>query len=217
VIDATCPLVRKVHNEAIKFSTKNIPTVLIGHKKHQEIIGTSGYIQKDLLHLVEDVEEVDALDVPAESQVAYLTQTTFSVDETQKFIERLKEKYPKLLSPLQSDICYATQIRQDAIKELAGKVDMIIVCGSLNSSNSNRLRETGERSGVKSIIIDSAKDLDLDLLTGKKTIGISSGASVPQFIVEELVDKIKEVYPDTKVHSFENPEKNISFPLPEIN
>ncbi len=215
-IDATCPLVTKVHNEATKFSQQRYPTVLIGHKGHQEVIGTSGYVDPDLLYIVEDEQDIDALPIDPDSVVAYLTQTTLSVDDTAAMIQKLKQRFPRLLAPPRSDLCYATQNRQDAVKELAAFCDLIIICGSPNSSNSNRLRETGEKAGVTSCIIDNAEELDIDLLRGKTKVGISSGASVPRLIVDALVKKIQTYDPGVQLHYFENPEKNIVFALPRI-
>lgn len=215
-IDATCPLVTKVHKEAVKFSENNCQTILIGHKGHQELIGTSGYVNLPLLHIVEDEADIDELEIDPTQPIAYITQTTLSVDETTEMIEKLKERYPHLQGPSRSDLCYATQNRQDAVKELAKFCDVIIICGSPNSSNSNRLRETGERAGAPSYIVDNADELDINILRGKQKVGISSGASVPRVIVEQLIERIQQKYPNSVVHSFENPEKNIVFALPEI-
>ncbi len=215
-VDATCPLVTKVHKEALKFSQNGYEIILIGHKGHQESIGTAGYVNPELLHIIEKEKDINELDIHPNSEVAYLTQTTLSVDETRGMIEKLKKKFPKLIAPPRSDICYATQNRQNAVKELAKICDMIIICGSPNSSNSNRLRETGENQGIASFIIDRAHQLDMKSLIDKKKVGISSGASVPRFIVDELVKKIQEAFPETKVYTFENPEKNIVFQLPNL-
>ncbi len=212
-VDATCPLVTKVHKEAVKFSGQNIDTVLIGHAGHQELIGTSGYVRPDLLHIVEDEADAQGLDISPDRTVAYITQTTLSVDETKSIIEKLQHKFPKLVGPLRSDICYATQNRQDAVKDLATFCDVIIICGSPHSSNSNRLRETGEQYGVKSYIIDTAAELNLETLRGKHKIGLSSGASVPRHLVDEIIAKIKTLEPHAMVHEFDNPEKNIVFPV----
>lgn len=212
-VDATCPLVTKVHKEAIKFSDQNIDIVLIGHTGHQELIGTAGYVKADLLHIVETENDVNALKIDPSRTVAYITQTTLSVDETKGIIEKLKTKFPKLIGPPRSDICYATQNRQDAVKDLAKMCDLIIICGSPHSSNSNRLRETGEQQGVPSYIVDTAEELDLSIMDGKKNVGISSGASVPRYLVDEIIAKIHLNYPDAKVHEFENTEKNIVFPI----
>ncbi len=215
-IDATCPLVTKVHREAITFSKKDYEIVLIGHKGHQELIGTSGYVAPHLLHIVEDEADIEQLNIDPSQTVGYLTQTTLSVTETQGLIKKLKNRFPKLIAPPREDICYATQNRQDAVKELAQLCDIIIICGSPNSSNSNRLRETGEEENVPSYIIDSADELDMKLLNGKTKVGISSGASVPRHIVDELVNRIKEFFPGTMVNTFPDPEKNIHFQLPAI-
>ena len=215
-IDATCPLVTKVHREAVSFSKRGFEIVLIGHKGHEELIGTSGYVAAPLLHVVEDEEDIESLNIDPAKTVGYLTQTTLSVSETQALIEKLKKRFPHLVGPPREDICYATQNRQEAVKELAGICDIIIICGSPNSSNSNRLRETGEREHVPSFIIDTAEELDITLLEGKKKVGISSGASVPRMIVDQLINRIKEYYPDATVNSFPDPEKNIVFPLPAL-
>ena len=215
-VDATCPLVTKVHNEAVKFSKEKYEVVLIGHKGHQELIGTAGYVDPALLHIVEDEQDIEDLSIAPDRDISYITQTTLSVDDTTAMINNLKNKFPRLVSPLRSDLCYATQNRQDAVKDLAKICDLIIICGSPNSSNSNRLRETGERCGTLSIIIDDANELDMTLLIGKMKVGISSGASVPRIIVDELVERIKNIHPETQVHAFDNPEKNIVFALPEI-
>ncbi|MDE1920696.1 MAG: 4-hydroxy-3-methylbut-2-enyl diphosphate reductase [Candidatus Omnitrophica bacterium] len=212
-VDATCPLVTKVHKEAVKFSDQKVDTVLIGHVGHQELIGTSGYVHPGLLHIIEKEEDVDLLDIDPQKTVAYLTQTTLSVDETKVIIEKLKAKFPKLTGPLRSDICYATQNRQDAVKDLAGFCDIIIICGSPHSSNSNRLRETGEQLGVESYIVDTAAELDCSILRTKQRVGLSSGASVPRYLVDEIIGKIKGFYPGAVVHEFSNPEKNIVFPV----
>ena len=213
LVDATCPLVTKVHKEAVKFSNQNIDTVLIGHVGHQELVGTSGYVHLDFLHIVENESDVDKLHIDAQKTVAYITQTTLSVDETKSIVEKLKQKFPKLIGPPRSDICYATQNRQDAVKELAKICDVIIICGSPHSSNSNRLRETGQQQGVSSHIVDTAKEFNISILKDKTKIGLSSGASVPRYLVNEIIKKIKTHYPDTVVHEFENPEKNIVFPV----
>ena len=215
-VDATCPLVTKVHKEALKFSRDGYQVVLIGHRGHQELIGTSGYVNPELLHIVETEKDIDDLRIPSDAKVAYITQTTLSVDETTGMIEKLKKKFPQLMAPPRSDLCYATQNRQDAVKDLAQICDVIIICGSPNSSNSNRLRETGERAGTTSYIIDNADELDMCVLEGKSKIGISSGASVPRNIVDELIKRIQRKYPASNVHEFENPEKNIVFALPKI-
>jgi 4-hydroxy-3-methylbut-2-enyl diphosphate reductase len=215
-IDATCPLVTKVHQEAVHFSQSDIDVILIGHKGHEEVVGTSGHVKPGLLHIVSNADDIEKLDLPAHKKIAFITQTTLSVDDTRELILKLRAKFPRLTGPTRDDICYATQNRQDAIKELAKTCDMIIICGSPNSSNSNRLREKGEQLGVTSIIVDHAKDLDITRLNGKKNIGISSGASVPRHLVDEIVNKICSSSPGTEIKTFDNPEENIIFPLPRI-
>ena len=215
-IDATCPLVTKVHKEAVRYSDRKCEVILIGHKGHQEIFGTAGYVDPKYLHIVDNEKDIENLEIDKDADVAYITQTTLSVSETQGMIAKLKERFSNLAAPPRADICYATQNRQDAVKELAKICDIIIVCGSSTSSNSNRLRETGQAQGVDSYIVDTADELDLNWMKAKARVGVSSGASVPRCIVENLVSKIKKVFPDARVNEFENPEKNIVFPLPPI-
>lgn len=215
-IDATCPLVTKVHQEAVQFSEKDIDVILIGHKGHEEVVGTSGHVKPELLHIVSNTDDIGKLDLSPHKKIAFITQTTLSVDETRELILKLRARFPRLTGPTRDDICYATQNRQDAIKELAKTCDMIIICGSPNSSNSNRLREKGEQLGIASIIVDHAKDLDLSLLQDKNNVGISSGASVPRHLVDEIVTRICTAFPGTSVRTFDNPEETITFPLPRI-
>ncbi len=215
-IDATCPLVTKVHQEAAKFSNENIDVILIGHKGHEEVTGTAGHVNPGLLHIVSNADDIAKLDIPPHKKVAFITQTTLSVDDTRELILKLRAKFPRLTGPLRDDICYATQNRQDAIKELARLCDIIVIAGSANSSNSNRLREKGEQLGVTSIIVDNADELDLKLLTEKTNVGLSSGASVPRHLVDEIIAKIKNAFPGTSVTTFDNPEETIVFPLPRI-
>jgi len=216
IIDATCPLVTKVHREAVKFSKMGCQVILMGHKGHQELIGTAGYVDEKFLHIVENEGDIDQLEIKEDEDVAFITQTTLSVEQVKKVIIKLKGRFTQLRFPHHSDLCYATQNRQDAVKELSEICDIIIICGSPNSSNSNRLRETGQKAGIESHIIDSASELDLRILRNKDKIGISSGASVPRIIVDDLVSKIRSEYHETIVYDFENPEKNITFVLPEI-
>ncbi len=215
-IDATCPLVTKVHREATGFSKKGIQTVLIGHRGHQELVGTSGYVQPELLHIIEDETDIDHLQLDPDLPVGYLTQTTLSVSETAKLIARLKEKYPHIVAPPKEDICFATQNRQDAVLELTKVCEVVIICGSPHSSNSNRLKETAHVDGVSSYIIDSAQELDFAWIEGKSTVGISSGASVPRDIVDALVNKILSRFPEAKVHQAQSVEKDISFAVPKV-
>jgi 4-hydroxy-3-methylbut-2-en-1-yl diphosphate reductase len=215
-IDATCPLVTKVHLEAIRLSEQGLDVVLIGHRGHEEVVGTAGRVTPSLLHIVQNKEDIEKLDIPAHKKIGFITQTTLSVDDTRELILKLRARFPRLTGPSKDDICYATQNRQDAVKELAGVCDVIIICGSKNSSNSNRLREQGAHSGKPSYIIDSADELDLALLKENDRIGISSGASVPQHIVDDVVKKLLTAFPKAVINTFDNPEKNTTFPLPKI-
>ena len=215
-IDSTCPLVTKVHREANRFSERAIHTVLIGHKGHQELIGTSGHVNPDLLHIVEEASDVEKLDIPVDKPVGYLTQTTLSVSDTSDIIDALKEKFPHIQGAPKAQICYATQNRQDAVLELTETCDVIIICGSPHSSNSNRLKERAENQNVPSYIIDTVTELKMDWLLNKKRVGISSGASVPQSVVNDVVLKIKETYTAAPVHQKPTIEKDINFPLPKI-
>ena len=216
MIDATCPLVTKVHNEAIRYSEEGLNVVLIGHKGHEEVVGTAGYVDPALLHIVQNITDIEKLPMPAYAKVAFITQTTLSVDETREIILKLRARYPNLVGPAKDDICYATQNRQDAVKELAAMCEVVLICGSKNSSNSNRLREKGEQLGVPSYIIDNADELDLKILDGKSKVGLSSGASVPRHLIDGIVARIKSRFPSAEVVTFKDPETNIMFPLPEI-
>jgi 4-hydroxy-3-methylbut-2-enyl diphosphate reductase len=214
IIDATCPLVTKVHRQAKRYSERGIHIILIGHRGHQELIGTSGYIRQDLLHVVEDVNDVDELNLPNDIDVAVLTQTTLSVDDTSSIINKLRERFPSIITGGKEDICYATQNRQDAVKDLAKESQLIIVIGSANSSNSNRLVETATDYGVDSFIIDLPEELDVAILEKYTNIGVTSGASVPAYLIDRLVTKIKAKYPDIQISQNDTVEKDILFPLP---
>ena len=215
-IDATCPLVTKVHQEAVSLSNKDLDVVLIGHKGHEEVVGTAGYVNAGLLHIVQNAKDIEKLDIPAHKKLGFITQTTLSVDDTREIILKLRARFPRLMGPKKDDICYATQNRQDAIKELAKLCDIILICGSRNSSNSNRLREKGAQLGRPSYIIDNAAEMNIDWLKGMDNIGISSGASVPRHIVDDVIHKIQDHFSTVTVHEFENPEKTIVFPTPEL-
>lgn len=215
VIDATCPLVAKIHQRAQKLSSEGIPVILIGHKNHQEIIGTSGYVKPELLHIVQNVSDIDKLEIAKDQTIGYVTQTTLSISQTKDIIAHLKNTFPNLLNPKASDICYATTYRQNAVVEIAKVSEFVIICGSANSSNSNRLLETAAEF-APSILIDKAEDLDLNLLKGKKTVGISSGASVPRYIVDKLIQRILKKYPNAKVNQEKSIEKEVTFKLPKI-
>jgi len=191
VIDATCPLVTKVHFEALKFAREDRTIILIGHKDHQEIIGTSGEAP-DRTIVVDSVEAVDRLEVNNPEKLAFLTQTTLSLYDTQEIVARLRQKFPKIVGPKSDDICYATQNRQDAVEQVAKDVDLILVVGSQNSSNSNRLVEVAERHGVKATLIDSAMDIDPAWLEGIKSVGLTAGASAPEVLVEQVSQRLAE-------------------------
>ena len=216
IIDATCPLVSKIHREAVRFSERGVQTVLIGHRGHQELIGTSGYVNQDLLFVIEDESDIDALNCDPEKPIGYLTQTTLSVDDTSHLIERLRQRYPNVMGPPKASICYATTNRQTSIKEIAAFCDVIIVCGSPTSSNSNRLRETSASLGVDSYIIDTVAELDLSWLDGKRKCGITSGASVPEKIVDDVVIALQDAFPGVSVFREKNIEEGIKFPLPSF-
>ncbi len=216
IIDATCPLVTKVHRQALKFSERGVQTIVIGHRGHQELLGTSGYIDPGLLFIVETVEDVDRLVLDVQKPIGYLTQTTLSIDDTRHMIARLKERFPAVEGPTKANICYATQNRQDSVKELAEICDVVVVCGSPKSSNSNRLRETAANMGVPSYIIDTVDELDLSWLEGKIHLGLTSGASVPRYVVDAVIARLKTSYPGIQINEEPTPEVGIRFPIPEI-
>ena len=218
IIDATCPLVKKVHGEAIRFSKKEIQTILIGHQGHQELIGTSGYVKSHLLFIVEDEADVEKLKSKIDSNkpIAIITQTTLSVSDTKDIISKIKETFPSVQVPKKEDICFATQNRQDAVLELTKTCDVIIVVGSSHSSNSNRLKETAEKQGIPSYLIDFPEQINFDWLKNKESIGISSGASVPDFLVDKLVKNIVEIYPEITLFQEPSIEKDIEFAIPKI-
>lgn len=191
VIDATCPLVTKVHLEALKFAREDRTIILIGHRDHQEIVGTSGEAP-DRTIVVDSVEAVDALEVANPDKLAFLTQTTLSLYDTQEIVARLRQKFPKIVGPKSDDICYATQNRQEAVEQVAQDVDLILVVGSQNSSNSNRLVEVAKRRGVKAQLIDSALDIDAKWLNGVNSVGLTAGASAPEVLVEQVSQRLAE-------------------------
>ncbi len=191
VFDATCPLVTKVHMEVARYSQDGHECILIGHKGHPEVEGTMGQYDHSRggeIYLVEDSQQVGDLEVKNPDALSYVTQTTLSMDDTAQVIEALREKFPKINGPRKDDICYATQNRQDAVKQLAVDCDLMLVVGSPNSSNSNRLSELAERMGAESYLIDSASDIDPAWLNGKSTIGITAGASAPDVLVRQVID-----------------------------
>ncbi|MEE9494781.1 MAG: 4-hydroxy-3-methylbut-2-enyl diphosphate reductase [Gammaproteobacteria bacterium] len=194
VFDATCPLVTKVHMEVMRFSRAGRECILIGHKGHPEVDGTMGqydYTAGGAMYLVETPDDVQQLRVVNPDALSYVTQTTLSMDDTAKVIDTLRARFPAIEGPRKDDICYATQNRQDAVRELAMVVDMMLVVGSANSSNSNRLRELAEQQGVSAYLIDSAEDIDNDWLKDVRVVGITAGASAPAVLVEELINHLK--------------------------
>ncbi|MFN2615103.1 MAG: 4-hydroxy-3-methylbut-2-enyl diphosphate reductase [Actinomycetota bacterium] len=186
VVDATCPLVTKVHNEAKKFAADGFNIVLIGHEGHEEVIGTMGEAPASIT-LIGSPEEADDLGLPNGDRVAYLSQTTLSVDETTDVIDRLRARFPGIVGPARDDICYATQNRQEAVKVLAEKADVVLVIGSDNSSNSNRLREVAASRGARAHLIDDESEIDASWFDGARTVGITSGASAPEWLVDRVV------------------------------
>lgn len=213
VIDATCPLVIKVHNEVNRDHDQGYELILIGHSGHPEVIGTLGQIP-DKIHLVSSVGDVERLEVESPRQLSYVTQTTLSVDECRDIVEALNHRFPGIKGPHQEDICYATQNRQNAVKELTKLVDVILVIGSPNSSNSNRLRELAEYCGVPSYLIDSANDVNPDWLKGARAVGISAGASAPEVLVRDVVDYLKRHHGATEVEELMVIEEAVEFLLP---
>ncbi len=212
VIDATCPLVSKVHKEGSNHALNGRDIVLIGHAGHPEVEGTMGRIPGGA-HLVTGVADVERLDIKDPEKVSYVTQTTLSIDDTRDIIEALRTKFPAIIGPDVRDICYATQNRQQAVREISSDVEVMLVVGAQNSSNSNRLKEIGADSGVPSYLIDDATCLDLAWLEGVNTIGITAGASAPEELVDELLEKLKE-YGDVSLELVSGVEENIQFKLP---
>jgi 4-hydroxy-3-methylbut-2-en-1-yl diphosphate reductase len=191
IFDATCPLVNKVHVEVQKLHAAGIPIVMIGHHGHPEVDGTMGQV-KDQIYLVEKVSDIDCLPFEPTQQIAYVTQTTLSIDETKEMIDALKARFAKIVEPKKQDICYATQNRQDAIKELVPYVDVMVVVGSANSSNSNRLRELATKLGVPAYLVDDPEQVKPEWFLDKKRVGISAGASAPESLTQEIVQTIRE-------------------------
>ncbi len=212
VIDATCPLVTKVHLEAVRFARDGFSIVLIGHKDHDEVIGTLGEVP-DRSYLVETVEDVDSLVLPDPARVRYLTQTTLSLDETRDIIVRLKERFPHIQGPPAQDICYATENRQMAVKAVASCVDLILVVGSQNSSNSKRLVEVGDNFGVRSHLVNDCSDIDPEWLVGVKNVGVTAGASAPEHLVQELMQFLHDAS-FNQMEEIELVDEDVRFSLP---
>ena len=211
ILDATCPLVEKVHREVRKFAAQGYWIILVGHEKHDEIVGTSGEAP-ERIRIVATVDDARKLVIPDPEKAIVLTQTTLSVDDTREVIEILKQRFPKLVTPAKEDICYATQNRQDAVKQLAQEVDMVLVIGSRNSENSNQLCKVAESQGVRAYLVDDHHGIDLQWLVGVKRVGITSGASVPDALVQAVAESFQRQ--GAKVTHLGLVEENIHFALP---
>ncbi len=213
-IDATCPLVTKVHMEAQRHHTEGLELVLIGHRFHPEVIGTIGQLPDGAITLVETVADAEAFQPRDAGKLAYVTQTTLSIDDTRDIITALQKRFPNIRGPVREDICYATTNRQEAVKLIADRIDMLLVVGAPNSSNSKRLVEVGEKNGcARALLVQRASDLDWTALSGLKTIGVSAGASAPEILVNEVIDAFRAHY-DVTVETVVLREENVSFKLP---
>ncbi|TDG05011.1 MULTISPECIES: 4-hydroxy-3-methylbut-2-enyl diphosphate reductase [Paraburkholderia] len=212
VYDATCPLVTKVHVEVAKMRDEGLDIVMIGHKGHPEVEGTMGQVAEGM-YLVEDIADVEALKLRDPQRVAFVTQTTLSVDDAAEIIAALKARFPAIREPKKQDICYATQNRQDAVKFMAPQCDVVIVVGSPNSSNSNRLREVAEKRGIPAYMVDAPEQIDPQWLAGKRRIGLTAGASAPEALAQEIIRRLHELGA-RNVRALEGIEENIAFPLP---
>ncbi len=213
IFDATCPLVTKVHVEVAKMRRQGCEIVMIGHDGHPEVEGTMGQTDAGM-HLVETVADVATLQVGNPDQLAYVSQTTLSVDDTADIIAALKVKFPNIIEPKKGDICYATTNRQEAVKFMAPQVDLVIVVGSPNSSNSNRLREVAEKKGTPAYMVDNASQIDPRWLEGKVRFGVTAGASAPEVLVQAVIDRLKELGARS-VRALEGVEEHVTFPLPK--
>jgi len=214
-VDATCPLVTKVHSQGQRYAAKGYEIIMVGHADHPEVQGTIGQIPGKV-HLISDTADVNDLEVSNPDRVAFITQTTLSVDDTDDVVKALKQKFPKIVGPDIDDICYATQNRQNAVRKMAKKVDLVLVVGASNSSNSNRLCEVSRANGVPAYLVQYADDLNMDWLTDKNVIGITAGASTPEELVQEVIARIAE-YEDTEVSTMDGTEENVHFNLPRIS
>jgi 4-hydroxy-3-methylbut-2-en-1-yl diphosphate reductase len=213
IFDATCPLVTKVHVEVTKMRREGREIIMIGHQGHPEVEGTMGQSDEGM-YLVETVQDVQALQVKSPDLLAYVSQTTLSVDDTAEIIAALKQKFPDIAEPKKTDICYATTNRQEAVKFMAPQVDAVIVVGSPNSSNSNRLREVAEKKGAKAYMIDNAAQINPNWLVACQRIGVTAGASAPEVLVQEVIDALKKLGAKS-VRVLEGVQENVAFPLPK--
>ncbi|MCU7906846.1 MAG: 4-hydroxy-3-methylbut-2-enyl diphosphate reductase [Candidatus Thiodiazotropha sp. (ex Epidulcina cf. delphinae)] len=218
VFDATCPLVTKVHLEVARRCRDGYEVVLIGHRGHPEVEGTMGQCTQGCehaqIHLVVTIRDVERLKIGKPEKIAFVTQTTLSIDDTQQIILALQKRFPDITGPKKNDICYATQNRQDAVKELARRCDLVLVVGSPNSSNSNRLREIAEKHGPPAYLIDGAQDIDPNWLTGKQRIGVTAGASAPEILVENVIERLREWGAESVTETRGKPEE-VVFALPK--
>ena len=212
VLDATCPLVSKVHNQGKRYVAHGRTLILIGHAGHPEVEGTMGQVGAPV-HLVQDEEEVAALTIPTDTPVAYITQTTLSIDDTKGIIQALKNRFTDIVGPETSDICYATQNRQTSVRELAKLADVILVVGAANSSNSNRLREIGIEEGIPSYLINDGSELKPEWIIGKKTVGLTAGASAPEELVKHVIEALGAIE-DVTVETMDGKKEHIEFRLP---
>lgn len=214
-IDATCPLVSKVHREAERYDRQGAEIVMIGHKGHPEVIGTMGQLKEDSIKLVEGPEDVEKLVLNNPDNVAYITQTTLSLDDTSEVIDALKNKFPSIKDPKKEDICYATTNRQNAVKALAEKVDVVLIIGAPNSSNSRRLVEVAQKVGCKSMLIQRASEINWQWFDNISAVGISAGASAPEILVEEVIAAFKNHF-DITIEQILTNEENVTFKVPAI-
>lgn len=215
VVDATCPLVTKVHLEAVRYAREGYFIIYVGHRDHPEPAGVFGEVPKGSITLIEKADEVDDIKVQQNNKLVYLTQTTLSISDTKETIDALKARFPNIIAPPSSDICYATTNRQKAARELAKLCDLVLVIGSKTSSNSQRLREVCEEEGTRAYLIDDETMINLDWFSGVKTLGITSGASAPEYLVGQLVEFIKKKNPKVKVEALDVLREEIKFPLPD--
>jgi len=213
VFDATCPLVTKVHVEVGKMRSAGLEIVMIGHRGHPEVEGTMGQSESGM-HLVETVEDAQKLSVRDPQKLAYVTQTTLSVDDARNIVQALRARFPSMVGPKKDDICYATQNRQDAVKFMAPQCDLVIVVGSPNSSNSNRLREVAQSRGKAAYMVDNALQLKPEWLEGRKRVGVTAGASAPEVLVQEVIERLRTLGA-VRVVQLEGIQENVTFPLPK--
>jgi len=212
IIDATCPLVAKVHMQAQKYHRRGYELIIVGHRGHPEVVGTSGRVAGPV-HVISEPEEVETLRVETPEKVAYVTQTTLSVDDTRAVIGALKKRFPSIVGPETKDICYATQNRQNAVRELAHETDVIIVVGARNSSNSNRLREVGEQAGARAYLVQDANELEAQWFSPDDRIGVTAGASTPEALVTAVIEQLA-AWGRTQVREIPGPDERVTFRVP---